>query len=91
MENKITNLIFLAREYNENFDEDINLTIEDGKPTIYVMGDDYKGNTWEEALDKAISTITDWIAEEKERAEEENRKANEEEMMITKILEERAS
>lgn len=91
MEEKITSLIFLARKYNNNSEEDINLVVENGKPTIYVMGDDYKGNTWEEALDKAISTITDWIAEEKERAEEENRKANEEEMMITKILEERAS
>lgn len=88
---KITNLIFLSREYNENIDEDINLTIEDKKPTIYVMGDRYQANTWEEVLDKAISTITDWIAEEKERAEEENRKTDEEEMMITKILEERAS
>lgn len=88
---KITNLIFLSREYNENIDEDINLTIEDKKPTIYVMGDRYQANTWEEVLDKAISTITDWIAEEKERAEEENRKSDEEEMMITKILEERAS
>lgn len=91
MESKITNLIFLSRKYNENSDEDINLTVEEGKPTVYVMGDRYQANTWEEVLDKAISTITDWIAEEKERAEEENRKTDEEEMMITKILEERAS
>lgn len=91
MEEKITSLIFLARKYNNNSEEDINLVVENGKPTIYVMGDRYQANTWEEVLDKAISTITDWIAEEKERAEKENRKANEEEMMITKILEERAS
>lgn len=29
MESKITNLIFLSREYNENSDEDINLTVEE--------------------------------------------------------------
>lgn len=87
MEKKITSLIFLAREYNQSSDEDVTLMIEDDKPTVYVMGDDYKGNTWEEALDKAISTITRWIEKEKEA----NRKEIEEENIISKIWEERAS
>lgn len=87
MESKITNLIFLSREYNENSDEDINLTVEEGKPTIYVMGDRYQANTWEEVLDKAIRTITRWIEEEKEA----NRKEIEEEAIIAKIWEDRAS
>ena len=80
MESKITNLIFLSREYNENSDEDINLTVEEGKPTVYVMGDRYQANTWEEVLDKAIRTITRWIEEEKEA----NRKEIEEEAIISK-------
>lgn len=83
MESKITNLIFLSRKYNKNSDEDINLTVEEGKPTVYVMGD----NTWEEVLDKAIRTITRWIEEEKEA----NRKEIEEEAIIAKIWEDRAS
>lgn len=87
MESKITNLIFLSREYNENSDEDINLTVEEGKPTVYVMGDRYQANTWEEVLDKAIRTITRWIEEEKEA----NRKEIEEEAIIAKIWEDRAS
>lgn len=87
MESKITNLIFLSREYNENSDEDINLTVEEGKPTVYVMGDRYQANTWEEVLDKAIRTITRWIEEEKEA----NRKESEEETIIAKIWEDRAS
>ena len=87
MESKITNLIFLSREYNENPDEDINLTVEEGKPTVYVMGDRYQANTWEEVLDKAIRTITRWIEEEKEA----NRKEIEEEAIISKIWEDRAS
>ncbi|MDY4801393.1 MAG: hypothetical protein SO183_07140 [Fusobacterium mortiferum] len=87
MESKITNLIFLSREYNENSDEDINLTVEEGKPTVYVMGDRYQANTWEEVLDKAIRTITRWIEEEKEA----NRKEIEEEAIISKIWEDRAS
>lgn len=87
MEEKITSLIFLAREYNQSSDEDVTLMIEDGKPTVYVMGDDYRANTWEEALDKAISTITRWIEKEKEV----NRKEIEEENIISKIWEERAS
>lgn len=87
MESKITNLIFLSRKYNENSDEDINLTVEEGKPTVYVMGDRYQANTWEEVLDKAIRTITRWIEEEKEA----NRKEIEEEAIISKIWEGRAS
>ena len=87
MESKITNLIFLSREYNENSDEDINLTVEEEKPTVYVMGDRYQANTWEEVLDKAIRTITRWIEEEKEA----NRKEIEEEAIISKIWEDRAS
>ncbi len=87
MESKITNLIFLSRKYNENSDEDINLTVEEGKPTVYVMGDRYQANTWEEVLDKAIRTITRWIEEEKEA----NRKEIEEEAIISKIWEDRAS
>lgn len=87
MESKITNLIFLSREYNENSDEDINLTVEEGKPTVYVMGDRYQANTWEEVLDKAIRTITRWTEEEKEA----NRKEIEEEAIIAKIWEDRAS
>lgn len=87
MESKITSLIFLSREYNENSDEDINLTVEEGKPTVYVMGDRYQANTWEEVLDKAIRTITRWIEEEKEA----NRKEIEEEAIIAKIWEDRAS
>lgn len=87
MESKITNLIFLSREYNENSDEDINLTVEEGKPTVYAMGDRYQANTWEEVLDKAIRTITRWIEEEKEA----NRKEIEEEAIIAKIWEDRAS
>lgn len=87
MESKITNLIFLSREYNENSDEDINLTVEEGKPTVYVMGDRYQANTWEEVLDKAIRTITRWIEEEKEA----NKKEIEEEAIISKIWEDRAS
>ena len=85
MESKITNLIFLSREYNENSDEDINLTVEEGKPTVYVMGDRYQANTWEEVLDKAIRTITRWIEEEKEA----NRKEIEEEAIISKIWEDK--
>ncbi|MCF2628951.1 hypothetical protein I6E36_12770, partial [Fusobacterium mortiferum] len=50
MESKITSLIFLSREYNQSSDEDINLTVEEGKPTVYVMGDRYQANTWEEVL-----------------------------------------
>lgn len=72
MESKITSLIFLSREYNQSSDEDINLTVEEGKPTVYVMGDRYQANTWEEVLDKAIRTITRWIEEEKEEYKEEN-------------------
>ena len=87
MESKITNLIFLSRKYNKNSDEDINLTFEEGKPTVYVMGDRYQANTWEEVLDKAIRTITRWIEEEKEA----NRKEIEEEAIIAKIWEDRAS
>lgn len=87
MESKITNLIFLSRKYNKNSDEDINLTVEEGKPTVYVMGDRYQANTWEEVLDKAIRTITRWIEEEKEA----NRKEIEEEAIIAKIWEDRAS
>lgn len=87
MESKITSLIFLSREYNENSDEDINLTVEEGKPTVYVMGDRYQANTWEEVLDKAIRTITRWIEEEKEA----NRKEIEEEAIISKIWEDRVS
>lgn len=87
MESKITNLIFLSRKYNENSDEDINLTVEEGKPTVYVMGDRYQANSWEEVLDKAIRTITRWIEEEKEA----NRKEIEEEAIISKIWEDRAS
>lgn len=87
MESKITSLIFLSREYNQSSDEDINLTVEEGKPTVYVMGDRYQANTWEEVLDKAIRTITRWIEEEKEA----NRKEIEEEAIISKIWEDRAS
>lgn len=87
MESKITNLIFLSRKYNKNSDEDINLTVEEGKPTVYVMGDRYQANTWKEVLDKAIRTITRWIEEEKEA----NRKEIEEEAIIAKIWEDRAS
>lgn len=87
MESKITSLIFLSREYNQSSDEDINLTVEEGKPTVYVMGDRYQANTWEEVLDKAIRTITSWIEEEKEA----NRKEIEEEAIIAKIWEDRAS
>lgn len=87
MESKITNLIFLSRKYNKNSDEDINLTVEEGKSTVYVMGDRYQANTWEEVLDKAIRTITRWIEEEKEA----NRKEIEEEAIIAKIWEDRAS
>ncbi len=54
MESKITSLIFLSREYNQSSDEDINLTVEEGKPTVYVMGDRYQANTWEEVLDKVL-------------------------------------
>ena len=77
MESKITNLIFLSREYNENSDEDINLTVEEGKPTVYVMGDRYQANTWEEVLGKAIRTITRWIEEEKESRSKEYKEENE--------------
>lgn len=87
MESKITSLIFLSREYNQSSDEDINLTVEEGKPTVYVMGDRYQANSWEEVLDKAIKTITRWIEEEKEA----NRKEIEEEAIISKIWEGRAS
>lgn len=87
MESKITSLIFLSREYNQSSDEDINLTVEEGKPTLYVMGDRYQANTWEEVLDKAIRTITRWTEEEKEA----NRKEIEEEAIIAKIWEDRAS
>ena len=87
MESKITSLIFLSREYNQSSDEDINLTVEEGKPTVYVTGDRYQANTWEEVLDKAIRTITRWIEEEKEA----NRKEIEEEAIISKIWEDRAS
>lgn len=87
MENKIKSLINLAREYNENSDEDINLTIEEGKPTVYVMGDDYQANTWEEALDKAIKTIKGWLDLEKEKHREEYEEENE----IAKTWEQRAS
>ncbi len=87
MESKITSLIFLSREYNQSSDEDINLTVEEGKPTVYAMGDRYQANTWEEVLDKAIRTITRWIEEEKEA----NRKESEEETIIAKIWEDRAS
>lgn len=87
MESKITSLIFLSREYNQSSDEDINLTVEEEKPTVYVMGDRYQANTWEEVLDKAIRTITRWIEEEKEA----NRKEIEEEAIIAKIWEDRAS
>lgn len=87
MESKITSLIFLSREYNQSSDEDINLTVEEGKPTVYVIGDRYQANTWEEVLDKAIRTITRWIEEEKEA----NRKEIEEEAIISKIWEDRAS
>lgn len=87
MESKITSLIFLSREYNQSSDEDINLTVEEGKPTVYVMGDRYQANTWEEVLDKAIRTITRWTEEEKEA----NRKEIEEEAIIAKIWEDRAS
>lgn len=87
MESKITSLIFLSREYNQSSDEDINLTVEEGKPTVYVMGDRYQANTWEEVLDKEIRTITRWIEEEKEA----NRKEIEEEAIIAKIWEDRAS
>lgn len=87
MESKITSLIFLSREYNQSSDEDINLTVEEGKPTVYVMGDRYQANIWEEVLDKAIRTITRWIEEEKEA----NRKEIEEEAIIAKIWEDRAS
>lgn len=87
MESKITSLIFLSREYNQSSDEDINLTVEEGKPTVYVMGDRYQANTWEEVLDKAIRIITRWIEEEKEA----NRKEIEEEAIISKIWEDRAS
>lgn len=83
MESKITSLIFLSREYNQSSDEDINLTVEEGKPTVYVMGDRYQANSWEEVLDKAIRTITRWIEEEKEA----NRKEIEEEAIIAKIWE----
>ena len=51
------------------------------------MGDRYQANTWEEVLDKAIRTITRWIEEEKEA----NRKEIEEEAIIAKIWEDRAS
>lgn len=87
MENKIKSLINLAREYNENSDEDINLTIEEGRATVYVMGDDYQANTWEEALDKAIKTIKGWLDLEKEN----HRKEYEEENEIAKTWEQRAS
>ena len=77
MESKITSLIFLSRKYNKNANEDINLTVEEGKPTVYVMGDRYQANTWEEVLDKAIRTIIRWIEEEKESYSKEYKEENE--------------
>ena len=65
MEEKIISLIFLARKYNGTLEEDVSFSIENGYPVVYVMGDTYKGNTYDEALDKAIKTIQEWIEEEK--------------------------
>lgn len=65
MEEKIISLIFLARKYNGTLEEDVSFSIENGYPVVYVMGDGYVANTYEEALDKAIKTIQEWIEEEK--------------------------
>lgn len=65
MEEKIVTLIYLAKEFNETEEEDVSFSIAYGSPAIYVMGVGYVANTYEEALDKAIKTIQEWIEEEK--------------------------
>lgn len=65
MEEKIVTLIYLAKEFNETEEEDVSFSIAYGSPAIYVMGDGYVANSYEEVLDKAIKTIQEWIEEEK--------------------------